>query len=421
MTANVVFLVPGFLGFERFEDYAYFGDRVSTALRAILSERLGERVHVIPVPVPPTDSLQRRQLALAKTVTMRAKALAGDDCVIHLVGHSTGGVDAQLLTMNRTLDGRDWTDFDGIDISWTRSRIRSVISLASPHQGTCFADDPLALWFASDFWSSFSRLPAAAKRLVPFLLQLPTELFRVLADPDLRSLVLNFLVAQDTQAFLGAIAHSRKLVEDLQPAKCKDRYTSLGGQLSVLRRSFLTVAGMTANESEQLLDAAKRSIRQMHRARPRDYQEPTPPTVLFAFLLDLTSGRSTGCFENGPLLDGSVEVAEAIARRPDLVIKAKGVEVPALSRKSSDGVVNTVRQMIDPTDPNEIAGLVVADHFDVVGHYQRSVFEVDPERGNEHLIHVHSGLLHSGSQFRDDEFFLLMARIADAMWPALTR
>jgi hypothetical protein len=84
----------------------------------------------------------------------------------------------------------------------------------------------------------------------------------------------------------------------------------------------------------------------------------------------------------------------------------------------NDGVVNSVRQMIDPHDPDEIAALFVADHFDVVGHYDRSMFVTDPKSGETHEKDEISGLLHSGSRFRDDQFFELIERIADVMKPA---
>jgi hypothetical protein len=54
---------------------------------------------------------------------------------------------------------------------------------------------------------------------------------------------------------------------------------------------------------------------------------------------------------------------------------------------------------------------VVADHFDVVGYYDRSVWVTDSE-GVDRPHQLMAGLLHSGSSFTDDEFFKLYRRVA---------
>jgi hypothetical protein len=81
----------------------------------------------------------------------------------------------------------------------------------------------------------------------------------------------------------------------------------------------------------------------------------------------------------------------------------------------NDGVVNSARQLIDPADASELAAVVVADHFDVVGHYDRSSWVTDPQTGDEQLQTVVNGLLHSGSEFRDNEFFELFHAISDCI------
>jgi hypothetical protein len=82
-----------------------------------------------------------------------------------------------------------------------------------------------------------------------------------------------------------------------------------------------------------------------------------------------------------------------------------------LDAKTNDGVVNAVRQLIVPNDASELAALVIADHFDVLGYYDRrqSIAE-----GGEDDVQV-SGLLHSGSFFRDTEFFALYRKVADVI------
>jgi hypothetical protein len=48
-------------------------------------------------------------------------------------------------------------------------------------------------------------------------------------------------------------------------------------------------------------------------------------------------------------------------------------------------------------------------------------FGVDSKTAKETLVAKHAGLLHSGSQFRDEQFFELMRRIVDAIEPALLK
>ena len=87
-----VTLVPGFFGFANLGDLTYFG-HVHAFLRAAYAARGYEPVlHV--VRTYPTASLVRRAVRLLDTLV----AGAADDAPIHLVGHSSGGLDVRLLT-----------------------------------------------------------------------------------------------------------------------------------------------------------------------------------------------------------------------------------------------------------------------------------------------------------------------------------
>src|SRR5437867_12522855 len=81
--------------------------------------------------------------------------------------------------------------------------------------------------------------------------------------------------------------------------------------------------------------------------------------------------------------------------------------MPAISPTLNDGVVNTVRQIVNPGRREEVGGLVVADHGDVLGHYDRQDALIGGEPYN-------AGLFHSGAAFGDDEFFGLYRRGAPA-------
>ena len=82
--------------------------------------------------------------------------------------------------------------------------------------------------------------------------------------------------------------------------------------------------------------------------------------------------------------------------------------MPAISPTLNDGVVNTVRQIVHPGRREEVGGFVVADHGDVLGHYDRQDALIGGKPYN-------AGVFHSGAAFGHDEFFGLYRRVAQAI------
>jgi hypothetical protein len=105
--------------------------------------------------------------------------------------------------------------------------------------------------------------------------------------------------------------------------------------------------------------------------------------------------------------DGS-RVAAALPHAPALALdditlrlpSQRAIVLPKISETDNDGVVTTERQVL-----GELTGVVVGDHVDVIGRYRRASLidgkVIDP------------GLLTSGAQFGDDEFFGLISRIGE--------
>jgi pimeloyl-ACP methyl ester carboxylesterase len=385
---HAVFLVPGLLGFENFSSFRYFGDRVVSALRSGLEARLGSRVPVLALPIAPTASLAERQRRLVRSLADRLHQLEhGHKALkVHLVGHSTGGVDANLLTHARPRGASAWSEVDP-RAGALRDRIRSVISIGSPLQGACIIRDPAARLLSD-------RDP----RGLPGVLRM-LGLFAVSAIKDVE--VGDFTASSlhelgKTARFVQEISKRWALLDDLDPSKAIDVD---GLSKNVVRRSFVTLAGRA-----KLGEASV-----------------TPPDSFFRALTELAEGWKTGCAEEGErVLQSVARLKQALtAENADkLLLRAPGIEVPdMLDAGHNDGVVNSARQLIDPSDPHELAGIVLADHFDVVGYYDRFVYRPDPDGhlGSEKQQQVLAGLLHSGCNFRDDQLFQLYHRVADVI------
>jgi hypothetical protein len=120
-------------GFGHLAGYDYFKH-----VRAGLEQRFAQAgVEAVfeDVPAPPTSSLRYRSRILAATV---AKSAANDDGPIHLIGHSTGGLDVRLVLSPKVNLG-----VTPEQLAW-RDRVVSAVTINTPHYGT-----PLATYFAT--------------------------------------------------------------------------------------------------------------------------------------------------------------------------------------------------------------------------------------------------------------------------------
>ena len=124
MGTHHIVLVPGLFGFAKLGGFDYFM-HVEEALANRYLER-GERCEFVLVSSPPTASIVYRTQVLMDSIQ---RACSDDAGAIHLVGHSTGGLDIRLLSSPSTWpDLPDWFD-----------RVRTVTSVATPHYGTPLA------------------------------------------------------------------------------------------------------------------------------------------------------------------------------------------------------------------------------------------------------------------------------------------
>lgn len=133
MSAHHVYLVPGMFGFGKLAGYDYFV-HVERALAERFA-RAGASLALELVAPPPTASLTVRARVLAERVGRTSAARPGP---IHVLGHSTGGLDARLL-----LSPGSRVVADPAAERWL-SRVSSVVCVNTPHYGT-----PLAGYFTT--------------------------------------------------------------------------------------------------------------------------------------------------------------------------------------------------------------------------------------------------------------------------------
>jgi pimeloyl-ACP methyl ester carboxylesterase len=356
---QAIALVPGFLGFDHLGSTSYFADRFTAGLAGVFTGRGRSDIPVFTVGTLPIGSLARRQEQLIES-------LDALDCDPrgpfdwHLVGHSTGGLDAALLVRKRKLrQERDGSVFVAEPLD--QHRVKSVTTISSPHYGTGLALSPLPRATAK------ARISPAAIR---DLLQIARD---AVGGRDAIGARVRFALATSFEgnsvAFLKHLLFADHLALDLSPSVAK-RLTSESNRCGVPVFSIASVA-------------------------PRP--EGDAADAVFRDLWTWTKNGAAGVPAPPPV---------AIASAPTLVA-AELDPLPAdplhIDAEANDGVVNTARQI----DAGGVyAGLVLADHADVLGSYRRT-----DARG--HLIEP--GLLTSGSKFGDEQFSKLLALVADGI------
>lgn len=369
MAGQVVVLVPGFLGFARIGALNYFADRVLSALRGALETLLGQAVPVVGVETDPVGSLASRQASLLRELAA-LEGRMGAPVRFHLVGHSTGGVDAELLTCASPLAGGDWGEHAGL-----RRRIASVTTLAAPHYGSCLAASRAAGWLLRP-WSL--RGSAEASQLVAELLKLLAS--RSVSLEGLEAVVLD---AGGTARFAERLLTRRQLLRDLLP-----------DPMAELRR---------ANPPDPALEVPVRC-----------FATVTPPTAVagapracdgfFATLHRLTAtyARQRSSVET----ERFVAALQGCGRR----IANPAAALAPFDASANDGLVDSARQVLETHAPGKdpaaaLAAVVVGDHGDVLGYYDRQ----DALAGGRPLD---QSFLRSGAGFGDDQFFELWDDVA---------
>ncbi len=270
-----VFLIPGFFGFTELGAFEYWG-HVRTLLLELGIEH-GVDVVVTAVGSHPTSSLLVRAERLAEVIREKA----AEDAVIDLVGHSSGGLDARLLVAPGVELGGAVED--------VASRVRSVITIATPHRGT-----PLASFFSK---LSGPRLLGAAARILGRTLGFRRARAEDL-PPDARA---------QLSRFLGEVGKDQALVAQLTPESMALFNATARDRASVRYASVLAKVPGSRLGVRGPISAANRAIfALMHQLSARDGESdgvvPAASQVWGEVLFDGAADHLDvlGHFDGGP-------------------------------------------------------------------------------------------------------------------------
>jgi pimeloyl-ACP methyl ester carboxylesterase len=332
-----VYFVPGLFGFGRLAGYDYF-----THMRHGLEARFKARgisVAFEDVPSPPTSSLRERARVLATTVSRTASP----NGVIHLVGHSTGGLDARLVVAQNTN-----LHLNPELMAWT-PRVRSVISLNTPHYGT-----PLASYFAT---VSGTRVLYAISLLTVISLKLGEPSLAIFSRLLAGLSSIDSLLGGDLKVFRSATGVLLRFVD-------KDGRGEITDFLSKVRTDQGAVI-QTTPEAMDLFNAVADDNNEVRYGCVAT-AAPRPRSMRFAWRVRspytaLTAALYTTWYQFAGQRHKQYDYAR-LTESEELALRG-GVGYP-VSDADSDGVVPTLSMIW-----GKLLWAGEADHLDVIGHF----------------------------------------------------
>jgi hypothetical protein len=389
-----VYLSPGMFGFGRLASYDYF-THVERALAARIRAR-GEEIATHVAHVSPTASIRRRALALTELVASTSDPTNPDAGPIHLVGHSTGGLDARLVASPSAS-----LAVPPEALAW-RSRLASVTTINTPHYGT-----PLASFFTT----------ASGQRTLGLLSAL-TVVALSFGSPPLavaRAVVAAF-VGVDRSLGLKVEIYERatksllKLLDDVRGGDLR-RYVDeiaadQGAMVQLMPEAMdLFIAGV-----EDRPGVAYRSTASM--APPPSARTILPellhPWSAMSGTVFATIHAITSRFD--PKYPCAAPVADADSEA--MLVRAFGRPPGA---RSNDGVVPIRSQVW-----GKLVWAGHGDHLDVLGHFRDDARTDERKEGGAKELTAappHVDWLYSGSAFGRVEFESLMDAVAKGITP----
>jgi hypothetical protein len=375
-------------GFGRLASYDYF-----VHVERALVERLragGDEAETHVVHAAPTASIRRRALQLAEVVASTCgPAGAGP---IHLVGHSTGGLDARLVASPSVA-----LALPPEQLAW-RARLASVTTMNAPHYGT-----PVATFFTTvsgqRMLHALSALTIVALSVGSKPLSLAGALVALFGRMD-RAIGLDLrLLDRTTDALLRTIdeAHSKEIREYVDALEQDN-----GAMVQLMPEAMdLFIAGVEDRPDVLYQSTASMAPPPSTRTFVESLAGPWSATsgVLFDVLHGITAryDRRYPCGAPGVGEENESTLTRAFGRLPGF--------------RANDGIVPIRSQVW-----GKLVWAGYGDHLDVLGHYDGRRDDrpaSGPGTSPESPLHV--DWLCSGSRFDATCFGPMMDAIASGM------
>ncbi len=380
MAVHRVYFSPGMFGFGRLASYEYF-----VHLRRALERELGvdgNTVETFVADVPPTASIRRRAARLAELVAQTCDADDPAGGPIHLVGHSTGGLDARLVASPSAL-----LPVPPGTARWM-PRLASVTTLSTPHYGTPLAGffasvsgqrmlyalsalTVIALSLGSPPLAAASALVVAVSRMGRLDRALGVELRILDRATDALLKVLGDARSVEVRAYLSAINDDQAALIQLTPEAMDLFQAGIEDRPGILYQSTASMAPPPSP-----IGLAKTVI------RPWVTVSHAIFTALYAVTARLDERYPCAAHHAGAENEATLE--RAFGRAP--------------GARANDGVVPLRSQIW-----GKVAWAGYADHLDVLGHFRGG-------RGSDH-----NDWLSSGSSFDAASFGALTRALAAGM------
>lgn len=369
MTTHHVYFVPGMFGFGRLAGYDYF-HHVREAIESRFADAGVEVVFEV-VPTPPTSSLRHRARMLAKAV----RQSAGDAGPIHLVGHSTGGLDLRLV-----LSPSSDLASDAERLRW-RSRVHSAITLNTPHYGT-----PLAGYFAT-----------VSGTRVLYALSLFTVVSLTIGEPSLA--VFSRLLAGlgGVEQFIGGDVRLIGRASDLIL-----RYvdTSARAEISEFLSKIRTDQGAIVQIMPEAMDLFNAAAEDDPNVRYGCLATAAPAPKAMRFAKRVRSPYAALTAAMYSTLYGFTSQRPKMYPYKTLTPEEEGMFAKAIREpvtdRTNDGVVPTLSMIW-----GELLWCADGDHLDVLGHFQ-----------DDREPRVHVDWMTSGAHFTRERFNAAMDAVA---------
>lgn len=353
-TLHHVYFVPGMFGFGNLAGYDYFKH-----VRAGLERRFaaaGVHARFEDVPAPPTSSLRYRSRILAATVANSAGSSTGP---IHLIGHSTGGLDVRLVLSPSVNLG-----VSKEQLAW-RKRVVSAVTLNAPHYGS-----PLATYFAT-----------ASGTRVLYVLSLLTVVSLTIGEPSLAffSRVMAGVGSIDS-LFGGDMRLFSRVTDTVLRFVDREGRSEIADFLSKVRIDQGAIIQIMP-EAMDLFNAATESDSGVRYGCVAS-SAPAPAAMRFAKRVRSPYAAFTAAIFATLYQFSSQESAVYPYARPtqrEAEFLRAGMDRD-VTPASNDGIVPTLSMLW-----GELLWAGEADHLDILGHFQ------DDQKPAEHLDWVTSG------------------------------